>query len=385
VFHGAGSDPESMIRATGFDALADTTPMLVVYLRARSRALRYQVDPPPGRVSEDVLFVDALLERLRARFRVDAGRIWATGFSNGAALCYRLAAERPDVFAAIAPVAGYLPRHERAEPVVPVPLLHVHGTEDVRVGAPGADGPGSAVATWARWNGATALSPEVLESEPGGLAFRRRTWTGATPRSDAALLLVEGQGHVWPGGPGGGVSRAILAFLRAHPRDAAPSPLVGQPLGALPGLRWLTPDGRSGLPTRGPMLVFWWPHPCPDCPVRVPALVALADRHGTRALRLVGVHLAAAAPPADEDVRARLAALGVTGPAAVDADGRTHRVLSARAALGDAPGLTLLVDANGVVRWVHPGPGLAPGSAPLAELEALVARFPAAPAKAAPR
>src|SRR5262245_8936961 len=45
VFHGAGSDAESMVRATGFDALAETTPMLVVYPRAPGRVRRYDVDP----------------------------------------------------------------------------------------------------------------------------------------------------------------------------------------------------------------------------------------------------------------------------------------------------------------------------------------------------
>ena len=83
VFHGAGSDAESMVRATGFDAMAAGSHMLVVYPRAPSPVLRYEVDPPAGRESADVRFVDALLERLRARFPIDPRRIYATGFSTG--------------------------------------------------------------------------------------------------------------------------------------------------------------------------------------------------------------------------------------------------------------------------------------------------------------
>lgn len=93
VFHGTGSDAESMVRATGFDALSDAEPMLVVYPRATGRVKRYEVDPPAGRTSADVELVDAILARLRERFPLDARRIWATGFSNGAALCYRLLVE----------------------------------------------------------------------------------------------------------------------------------------------------------------------------------------------------------------------------------------------------------------------------------------------------
>src|SRR5438034_374010 len=65
VFQGAGSDAESMVAATGFDALAEETSMLVVYPRALAETLRYDVDPPAGRPSADVLLVDALLARLR--------------------------------------------------------------------------------------------------------------------------------------------------------------------------------------------------------------------------------------------------------------------------------------------------------------------------------
>src|SRR5207247_4852945 len=48
VFHGAGSDAESMVRATGFEALAAETHLLVVYPRAPASTLRYDVDPPAG-------------------------------------------------------------------------------------------------------------------------------------------------------------------------------------------------------------------------------------------------------------------------------------------------------------------------------------------------
>lgn len=222
VFHGAGSDAESMVRATGFDALAEQEPTLVVYPRAPQRTRRYDVEPPAGRTSADVRFVDLLLLRLKERFPVDPRRVYATGFSNGAALCYRLAAERPAVFAAIAPVAGYLPGGLSAGPAVPVPLLHVHGTRDGRVPPPAATGdPSGPIATWARWNGCTR-GPEV--STLGGtspLVLRRVALAGATPRSDTVLVLAEGQDHAWAGGPGGPVTRLVWDFLRAHPQPAS--------------------------------------------------------------------------------------------------------------------------------------------------------------------
>ena len=218
VFHGAGSDADDIEKGTGFDALADAESMLVVYPEGLGG--RFDVDPAQGRTSADVRFVDVLLAHLHTQFRIDDRSVFASGFSNGAAFCYRLAADRPDVIAAIAPVAGYLPSLAPAPASRPVPLIHVHGTKDVRVGAPPlVGGEGTPVPVWARRNGATR-GPDVLAVPPvDGLVMRRAAYAGSTRRADAELLLVEGAGHEWPGGPGGPITRAILAFFRAHPRD----------------------------------------------------------------------------------------------------------------------------------------------------------------------
>lgn len=225
VFHGSGSDPENMVEATGFDAMAEERHAIVVYPRARRELESFEVSPPAGLASVDVLFVDALLERLRARFPLDERRIYATGFSNGASLCYRLAAERPQVFAAIAPVAGFLPSVVRTPPITPIPLLHIHGTADPRVAPPDLrEGPPAAVPTWARWNGCR-VEPAISTSRTAdGFTLKRADYVGPTPRSDAQLVLVEGVDHDWPGGRRGAASRLVLDFFFAHPRDLPPAP-----------------------------------------------------------------------------------------------------------------------------------------------------------------
>lgn len=387
VFHGAGSDAESMVRATGFDAMAAGSNMIVVYPRAPSPALRYEVDPPAGRESADVRFVDALLERLRARFPIDARRIYATGFSNGAAFCYRLAAERPRVIAAIAPVAGYLPRLTRGAGALPIPLMHVHGGEDGRVRPPGSAGtPGSGfVATWAEWNGAPPTPIADKLPGTGTLDVRRTAYRGPTPRSDAQLLLVIGDGHTWSGGPGGPISRAILEFLVAHPRDdAQPStvaeggavnPLVGQPFGAIGGLRWLTPESAPvSLAAQRLTLFRWWTNGCPHCTGSVPTLARLEERYRARGLRLVGVYHPKGAPLGDAAARDYARGLGFTGALAFDDRWAKYVELRDRGGLDRATSISILVDADGVVRWVHPGPRIEAGSADLAALEAFLER-----------
>ena len=47
-------------------------------------------------------------------------------------MCYQLAAQRPDLFAAVAPVAGLMLHwlYKSDNSTVPVSLFEIHGTED---------------------------------------------------------------------------------------------------------------------------------------------------------------------------------------------------------------------------------------------------------------
>jgi len=79
----------------------------------------------------DLRLVDAAITSLREKFKVDDARIYSTGFSNGANFTYLLWAERPAVFAALAPVAGRL--RPSVRPTQPRPLLHVAGIRDQQI------------------------------------------------------------------------------------------------------------------------------------------------------------------------------------------------------------------------------------------------------------
>jgi polyhydroxybutyrate depolymerase len=57
---------------------------------------------------DDVAFVDDMVAYLRAHYAVDAKRLYATGFSNGAAFTARLAMERSETFASVASNSGAL-------------------------------------------------------------------------------------------------------------------------------------------------------------------------------------------------------------------------------------------------------------------------------------
>lgn len=243
VFHGAGSTTTSMVRATGFDVLAERHGFVVVYpeaLGGRFDAGASGESAPRAAARgrpDDIAFVRALLTGLRKRFKIDAERIYATGFSNGAMFCYRLASELADDIAAIAPVAGALGQQVSKAPSSPVSVLHVHGAKDERVPFRGPGGrtpryrsvPDS-LRTWATWCGCRkTTSPRIdpLEPAPGFRVERR--WYGDCPKGvGVGLLLVEGEGHTWPQGAQAWITRSIHAFFERHPK-VVPAPKPAPP------------------------------------------------------------------------------------------------------------------------------------------------------------
>jgi polyhydroxybutyrate depolymerase len=78
--------------------------------------------------NRDLKFFDQVLVYVRANYHVDDKRIYVTGFSNGGAFTYFLSANRPAVFAAVAPMAG-LP-WPTEPPTVPKPAFIVAGEKD---------------------------------------------------------------------------------------------------------------------------------------------------------------------------------------------------------------------------------------------------------------
>jgi polyhydroxybutyrate depolymerase len=76
----------------------------------------------------DLAFFDAVLKSLRADYKIDDKRIYATGHSNGGRFTYLLWAERGEVFAAVAPSAS--PATRLLKDLKPKPCLHVAGEKD---------------------------------------------------------------------------------------------------------------------------------------------------------------------------------------------------------------------------------------------------------------
>ena len=138
VLHGMGGSSEAIERRTSrsFDRLADRDGAVIVYPDALGAPSRWSdgwgTRGIAAGVPDDVGFLAAIIERLVRDEGVDPKRVFAAGLSNGASMVYRLACDRPDLIAAIAPVSGgmALDIMRRCTTGRPIPLLAMHGTED---------------------------------------------------------------------------------------------------------------------------------------------------------------------------------------------------------------------------------------------------------------
>jgi polyhydroxybutyrate depolymerase len=101
------------------------------------------------RGDRDLRFFDAMLSWLGEHACVDAHRVFAVGYSNGAGFAYLLACERGAAIAGLAIASGRL----ECGPTQPAPVVINHGTADATIPY---DAALDAAAAWATVNGCTA-------------------------------------------------------------------------------------------------------------------------------------------------------------------------------------------------------------------------------------
>ena len=213
VFHSAMMNAQMMAPFCGLSEKADQSGFVVVYANGTGTTplfLYWDAGGVRGRVSDDVGYVAKMLDDLETVVNVDPRRVFATGMSNGAMMCYRLAAELADRIAAIAPIAGTM-AIEHCQPRRPVSVLHFHGTKDglVLFGGPDERTPKNikflsvdeTVRAWVKADGCPD-APVVADLEnlvDDGTTVRRKVFGPGKEGSEVILYVVEGGGHTWPG------------------------------------------------------------------------------------------------------------------------------------------------------------------------------------------
>jgi poly(hydroxyalkanoate) depolymerase family esterase len=248
--HGCTETAGEAADATGYAELAARERFVVVFpeqeLEANSaRCWNWFRDSDQSRDAGEAAIIAGITRTVLSEEGSDARRVYVGGLSAGASTAVVMGATYPDLFAAVAVIAGcefrglpcilspstlapeisaryaYEAMGARARPV---PAFVVQGDSDRVVPPANAD---LVVRQWletadlavdGRDDGPASSEPAVerREAAPGGHSFEVATWNGPDGLPLAERWLVAGLGHEYPRSPD--ATAGSWRFFLAHPR-----------------------------------------------------------------------------------------------------------------------------------------------------------------------
>eukprot|EP00045_Choanoeca_perplexa_P016499 m.223901 g.223901 ORF g.223901 m.223901 type:complete len:365 (+) comp17276_c0_seq2:108-1202(+) len=248
-FHGAAGHAQQMADLSQLASTADIEDFICVFpngtgqSECQKRFLTWNVGPEenPCKASkvDDVGFFVAMLDRFQSHWPIDASRVYVTGFSNGAAMCYRLASDpvASQRIAAIAPVSGVALCPGLFHPTRAMPILHIHSKDDPLVlydgGKPKStclnrkprDYPAAhdVLAKWVRHNNGLPDDEAILKPAPLGthreavIGQLKHTsdhmmWPAHNNCGDIEHIVLSGAGHQWPSASGSALPRWLERY-----------------------------------------------------------------------------------------------------------------------------------------------------------------------------
>ncbi len=212
VFHGGLGNPDIIEEQTGFSKKADQEEFIVVYPYGTGpfdkKLLTWNTWDCCGYADKkninDVDFIQAVLNQVKLKYNIDDKRVYATGLSNGGMMCYLLACELPNQFAAVAPVAASMFDTVSCNPKSEISLIIFNSVDDQHIPYNGGVGEESLVEV-EKLPVETVLNLWVnkyncfLMNESESDSFRKTSYKNNNGTEIVLYKMLSG-GHSWPGG-----------------------------------------------------------------------------------------------------------------------------------------------------------------------------------------
>ena len=226
LLHGGGSNTDDLTGESGFKApykiwmdIADAEKFIIVYPEGSNNPLGAlgwndcRADATTNPSVNDVGFIDALIGQFSSSFNIDTDRIYASGTSNGGHMSIRLALELSNKIAAVASVVAAMPAIRCSDPVHPISVLFMNGTDDPLLPynggevAPHIGGRGTVLSAlesvnfWVDFNKtdsshAIIIFPDINIEDNS--TVKSITYSNGTEGTQVVLYEVSGGGHVAP-------------------------------------------------------------------------------------------------------------------------------------------------------------------------------------------
>ena len=201
IFHGFKLKAEDMIRITGFNTQANSAGFVAVYPQGSGKQPAWNGGRCCGEAQkqnvDDVGFIRLLLADLGKVINVDTKRVYATGFSNGAIMSYRLGCDLADQIAAIAPVSA-AQETEICQPSRPLSVIHFHGTADKLNPYDGGSRFTSVKDSIQFWVNQDDCPTQPKAERSGSIVHD--IYAPCVQGTSVELYTIESGEHAWPGG-----------------------------------------------------------------------------------------------------------------------------------------------------------------------------------------
>jgi polyhydroxybutyrate depolymerase len=222
VLHGGGKgNGDDVAEHFGFNEVADREGFIAVYpngIDSRwndGRGITF--NKKEGLTSiDDVGFLSALIDTMILNYKIDPGKIFITGVSNGGMMTFRLGCEISAKLTAIAPVIANIPKNiaGNCKPDKSLPILIMNGTDDPLVPWEGGHvkflwremgevlSTENSVRFWVEHNKCfekplTETLPDIDDEDESRV--KKITYKNKDTNVEVVLYVIEGGGHNIPG------------------------------------------------------------------------------------------------------------------------------------------------------------------------------------------
>jgi poly(hydroxyalkanoate) depolymerase family esterase len=254
MLHGCKQNPDDFAAGTGMNRIAEENNCFVLYPAQSKNANGsncwnwFNASDQKRERGEPSIIADMTRQVMR-EYRIDPDRVYVAGLSAGGAMAAILAAEYPDLYAAVgihsglpvgsahdvASAFGAMKDGGKAVSVRPnrrqIPAIVFHGDRDHTVH------PDNGVTALAQCMGVSVsharsglnshAASVVEERLQQGRAYTRKIYNGEQGVSVAEHWVIHGAGHAWSGGSKAGsytdpkgpdASREMVRFFCTHPK-----------------------------------------------------------------------------------------------------------------------------------------------------------------------
>ena len=207
VLHGYTSRGLWIMNYSGFQSIADDTGFIAIYPQGTLLPATGQTHWNVGgwttsSTTDDVGFINSVINFLNDEYSIDPKRIYSTGMSNGGYMSFKLACDLSSRIAAVVSVTGSMTNQtfDGCNPSHSTSVAQIHGLQDtvVSYAGNGFSKPIEEVMDYWVNNNNCESEPDTSEISGSNGGGTHDVYSGCDNETNVELYLMTNMGHTWP-------------------------------------------------------------------------------------------------------------------------------------------------------------------------------------------